>query len=116
MYKHLATLFCFVILSPITGSAAIARQAGEPTKATDTKSTAIALEFGMLLTRGGQSAERSGRRSSYSQSDDPVHSKLVDGTLSQFRPEEDQAAGDDNQWRWKRVEFNESGGIEQRGL
>jgi hypothetical protein len=70
----------------------------------------------MLLARAGQSSERSSRRFSYLQFDDPVHSKLVDGTLWRFRPEQDQAAGDDSQWRWKRVEFNETGAINQRGL
>lgn len=72
-------------------------------------------EYGLLLTRTGQSADRSARRFSYSQFEDPVHSKLVDGTLSQYGPAEDEAVGDDDRLRWKRVEFNDAGVIEERG-
>jgi hypothetical protein len=82
----------------------------------ETKAEPIVPEYGLLLTRTGQSADRSSRRFSYFQFDDPVHSKLVDGTLSKFSPGEDETVGDDNRLKWKRVEFNDSGAIEERGL
>ncbi|MHC4354101.1 MAG: carboxylesterase family protein, partial [Planctomycetota bacterium] len=85
-------------------------------RAAEAKAEPIVPEYGLLLTRTGQSADRSSRRFSYFQFDDPVHSKLVDGTLSQFEPGEDEAVGDDNRLKWKRVEFNDSGAIEERGL
>ena len=82
----------------------------------ETKAEPVMPEYGLLLTRTGQSAGRSSRRLSYFQFEDPVHSKLIGGTLSQFEPGEDEAVGDDNRLKWKRVEFDDSGAIKERGL
>ena len=109
MYKHTTTLFCLLILSLLSGTEAVAQEAGKLPETTVTTP-----KFGLVLTRIGQSGERSRRRFSYLQFDDPVHSKLVDGTLAQYSPAESEAVGDDEQLQWKRVEFDETGGVEER--
>ena len=101
-------LFLVMILAT-SGAATNIRAAGA-------KPEALSPEYGLLLTRTGQSANRSDRGSSYFQFDGPVRAKLVEGTLSQFHPAEGDTVGDDNRLAWKRVEFNDSGVVKERGL
>jgi len=105
---NMTRLFLVMILAG-TGAEANIRAAGAEPKG-------LSPEYGLLLTRTGQSADRSGRGFSYFQFDDPVRAKLVEGTLSQFRPAEGDTVGDDNRLAWKRVEFNDSGAVKERGL
>jgi len=103
---NMTRLFLVMILAA-TGAEANIRAAGAEPKG-------LSPEYGLLLTRTGQSADRSGRGFSHFQFDDPVRAKLVEGTLSQFRPAEGDTVGDDNRLAWKRVEFNDSGAVGDR--
>ena len=103
-------IWVFLALFPVINPAATR------VRASDAGTAPTIPEYGLLLSRTEQSVDRSSRRSSYFGFDDPVHSKLVDGTLSQFSPAEDEAVRDDGRLRWKRVEFGDNGGIKERGL
>ena len=46
---------------------------------------------------------------------DPVRGRLIDGTLPQFAPEDGQPLEGQEGWQWKRVEFDESGAVRDRG-
>lgn len=76
---------------------------------------AVTLTSGLLLTRSESSTERPRRGAPSPGSADRVRAKLIDGTLAQYRPQADEAWKGQQEWTWKRVEFDENGSIEERG-
>ena len=75
----------------------------------------VALESALLLTRSETPGERPRRRFSPLGAADPIRSGLIDGTLDAFRPRENDGLEGQDGWAWKRVAFDDDGGIEGRG-
>lgn len=72
-------------------------------------------ESGLLLTRTDSSTDRPRRRFSPLGSADTVRARLIDGTLAQYHPQADEPLEGQAGWAWKRVDFDENGGIKGRG-
>ena len=93
----------------------LAQGVKETTENTRMTGTALTPASGLLLMRTEQSADRAQRRFSSLRNNDPIRPRLIDGTLSQFRPEENEALKGQEQWQWKRVAFDEEGSVKERG-
>jgi len=84
-----------------------------PTYAADEPET-FSPPFGLLLSRSETSAGR-GRRGLGLEAGDPVRERLVQGTLSEFAPEEGSSPQGMEGWQWKRVPFDDNGTVQDRG-
>ncbi len=81
-----------------------------------TNTTAVfSPDFGLLLAPGEGAGGRGRRGFGFSGGSDPVRSRLVDGTLAQYAPEEGQPLEGQDGWQWKRVEFGQDGVVRGRG-
>lgn len=76
---------------------------------------AFSPEFGLLLAPGEAAAGRGRRGFGLAGASDPIRSRLIDGTLSQYAPEDGQPVEGQDGWQWKRVDFDENGTVQGRG-
>jgi pimeloyl-ACP methyl ester carboxylesterase len=77
--------------------------------------TSVPIKSGLLLTRSGPSAGRMRGRFGPMRRIDLIRSKLVNGTLPEFHPQEgDSPEGQDN-FIWKSVELDNKGAVAERG-
>ena len=87
MNKEALTLICVSL-------AFLAADLAMPARGNQSVSTNIAsipIKSGLLLTRSGSPAGRMRERFGPTRGIDPIRSKLVEGTLQEFRPQEGEA-------------------------
>jgi predicted esterase len=111
MHKRFLIWICLIIpfLTADVTSVAGGGQNADP------KSASVIPKSGLLLTRSGPSGGRMRRGFGSTRGIDPIRSKLVDGTLRQFYPQEDETLEGQEGMKWKRVELDEKGSVAERG-
>jgi dienelactone hydrolase len=103
-----------LVLSLVVGSAVLA-QVQVSRGSDDQKDAFLSLKSALLLTSRGEPGDRGPREFGPSSVESLLRNKLVDGTLSQFAPEEGQTPEGQDRLQWKAVEFNAEGVVEERG-
>ncbi|MEJ2701162.1 MAG: prolyl oligopeptidase family serine peptidase [Sedimentisphaerales bacterium] len=81
----------------------------------DRKVASIPIKSGLLLTRSGPSGGRMRGRFGPMRGIDPIRSKLVDGTLPEFHPQEGEGVAGQENLKWKRVDLDDKGAVAERG-
>ena len=106
MLNHFLSRLCLAILLTIVAVDVTAPAASD---------NAITFESGLLLTRGEPGP--GGRPPRFRRRDmaDPIRAKLIDGTLVDYHPAEDEAAAGPEAGTWKRVTCDENGRFDERG-
>ena len=107
--------FCLTILIVSTGVEEQVRGIEKTSGGAEAENHALAPESGLLLTISAEATGTSRRRPPSLRGTDPIRSRLVKGTLSQFHPQENAIPEGLPEWRWKRVAFDENGGVQERG-
>ncbi len=89
-----------------------------PTRGSQNANASVAsipIKSGLLLTRSGSSGGRMRGRLGSIRGIDPIRTKLVDGTLQEFQPQEGESPEGQDNLNWKRVELDDKGAIAERG-
>lgn len=79
------------------------------------KVNSVPIKTGLLLTRSGTSGGRMRGGFGSARGIDPIRSRLVDGTLREFQPREDEGIAGEENLKWKRVELDDEGTVAERG-
>jgi poly(3-hydroxybutyrate) depolymerase len=82
---------------------------------TNANVASVPIKSGLLLTRSGPSAGRMRGRFGSMRGIDPIRSRLVDGTLPEFHPQDDEGVEGQENLKWKRVELDDKGAVAERG-
>ncbi len=106
---------CGLVLSLAIGSLAFAQEARASDGSNRQEDTSLSLKSGLLLAPQGEPGERGPREFGPSGVENLLRGKLVDGTLSQFAPQEGQTLEGQDRLGWKTVEFNAEGIVDERG-
>ncbi|MBN2132384.1 MAG: prolyl oligopeptidase family serine peptidase [Sedimentisphaerales bacterium] len=106
MQRRLLVPCCLAISLAIMSLEATARPA---------ESAAFSPPFGLLLTAREVTTGRGGRGAGFGGAGDLLRGRLLDGTLSQFGPEEGQTPQGQERLQWRRVEFGPDGAVAGRG-
>jgi hypothetical protein len=77
-------------------------------RSTNTKVVSIPIKSGLLLTRSDSSGERMRGRFGSIRGIDPIRSKLVDGTLREFYPQEGESPGGQDNLKWRCIELDDT--------
>lgn len=79
------------------------------------KVASVPIKSGLLLTRSSPSAGRMRGRFGPARGIDPVRSRLVNGTLPEFHPQEGESPEGQDNLKWKSVELDDKGAVAERG-
>jgi predicted esterase len=81
----------------------------------NTKIASVPIKSGLLLTRSGSPEGRMRGRFGPMRRINPIRSKLVDGTLQEFQPQEGEGVEGQENLKWKRIELDDNGAVAERG-
>ncbi|HNS22364.1 MAG TPA: alpha/beta hydrolase-fold protein [Sedimentisphaerales bacterium] len=98
------------VLLTISNSCAFAQAAGG-----SPGDTSFSPKSGLLLTTRGERGRGGPPAFGARSQDDPLRSKLVDGTLAEFHPQEGQTVEGARPQQWTPVEFGPDGAVAGRG-